>query len=138
MLFRSDNWATCDSFSPKIFKKYPDEVYDKIKFWITSSHTYRDFWAFSRAGKTLGALHLGYETAEPWPLTVRESDAPPSGARFEDLAEYYRVEKMTFLHRGDQHGCVHALLHRHHAVGVPWEHRHPPAGCWAFDAFRAA
>ncbi len=35
-----DNWATCDSFSPKIFKKYPDKVYDKIKFWITSSHTY--------------------------------------------------------------------------------------------------
>lgn len=35
-----DNWATCDSFKPKIFEKYPDEVYEKILIWIKSSHTY--------------------------------------------------------------------------------------------------
>ncbi|AMD85482.1 3-methyladenine DNA glycosylase AlkD [Capnocytophaga haemolytica] len=35
-----DNWATCDSFSPKIFKKYPTEVYVKIKQWLDSPHTY--------------------------------------------------------------------------------------------------
>ena len=35
-----DNWATCDSFSPSIFKKYPDTVYQKILTWIQSSHTY--------------------------------------------------------------------------------------------------
>ena len=35
-----DNWATCDIFSPKIFKKYPDEVYKKIKIWIKSDKTY--------------------------------------------------------------------------------------------------
>ena len=53
-------------------------------------------------GKALGTLHLGYEMAEPWPLTVRQSDAPPSGAGFEDVTEYYRVKKMTFVHRGDR------------------------------------
>lgn len=35
-----DNWATCDIFSPKIFKKYPDEVYNKIKIWVKSEKTY--------------------------------------------------------------------------------------------------
>lgn len=35
-----DNWATCDSFSPKIFKKYPLQVYTKIKKFIDSGKTY--------------------------------------------------------------------------------------------------
>lgn len=29
-----------------------------------------DFWAFSRAGRALSELHLGYERVEPWPLEV--------------------------------------------------------------------
>lgn len=35
-----DNWATCDCFSPKIFKKNHHLVYEKIKGWLTSPHTY--------------------------------------------------------------------------------------------------
>ena len=35
-----DNWATCDSFSPKIFKKHHEEIYKKILIWIKSKHTY--------------------------------------------------------------------------------------------------
>ena len=35
-----NNWETCDIFSPKIFKKYPDEVYNKIKIRIKSEETY--------------------------------------------------------------------------------------------------
>lgn len=35
-----DNWATCDTFSPKVFKKQPDEVYEKIKLWLKSERTY--------------------------------------------------------------------------------------------------
>lgn len=35
-----DNWATCDFFSPKIFKKHPEEVYDKVYQWIKSNKTY--------------------------------------------------------------------------------------------------
>lgn len=35
-----DNWATCDVFSPKIFKKYPQPVYCKIKEWIKRPETY--------------------------------------------------------------------------------------------------
>ncbi|MDO5558036.1 MAG: DNA alkylation repair protein [Oscillospiraceae bacterium] len=35
-----DNWATCDSLSPKIFKKHTEELYEKIKIWIKSDKTY--------------------------------------------------------------------------------------------------
>lgn len=35
-----DNWATCDSFMPKIFRKNPDKLMPKIKKWLTSEHTY--------------------------------------------------------------------------------------------------
>lgn len=35
-----DNWATCDLLSPKLFKKYPAETFEKIKEWLCSEHTY--------------------------------------------------------------------------------------------------
>lgn len=35
-----DNWATCDSFSPKVFRKHPQEVYEKAKKFMKSEHTY--------------------------------------------------------------------------------------------------
>jgi len=35
-----DNWATCDSFFPKVFKKYPDILEKKAKEWINSNKTY--------------------------------------------------------------------------------------------------
>lgn len=49
-----------------------------------------DFWAFSKAGRKLGELHLNYETVEPYPLTEeRESlDLDPT--------VFYRVQKMAF------------------------------------------
>lgn len=35
-----DNWQTCDVFSPKILKKYPKEVYEKIQEWLNLNHLY--------------------------------------------------------------------------------------------------
>lgn len=35
-----DNWATCDSFSPKIFKKHPAQVYEKAKEFVGSGEVY--------------------------------------------------------------------------------------------------
>ena len=35
-----DNWATCDQFTPAVFKKHPDELLQAVRRWITSSHTY--------------------------------------------------------------------------------------------------
>lgn len=35
-----DNWATCDSFAPKCFKKHTGELLTKIKEWLSSDSTY--------------------------------------------------------------------------------------------------
>ncbi len=35
-----DNWATCDSFLPPVFKKHPDTVYPRILHWLHSPHCY--------------------------------------------------------------------------------------------------
>lgn len=36
----ADNWAITDVISPKLFKKYPDIVYEKIKIWVHSEYEY--------------------------------------------------------------------------------------------------
>lgn len=35
-----DNWATCDIFSPKIFKKHLQALLPHIRKWLTAKHTY--------------------------------------------------------------------------------------------------
>lgn len=35
-----DNWATCDMFLPKVFKKNKDKILPYAKKWIKSEHTY--------------------------------------------------------------------------------------------------
>ena len=39
-LVYADNWAVTDIISPKLFKKYPDKVYNKIKEWLSSNNEY--------------------------------------------------------------------------------------------------
>ena len=35
-----DNWAVCDTMSPKIFKKQKDNLLSRIKIWCASNETY--------------------------------------------------------------------------------------------------
>ena len=35
-----DNWATCDSFSPKVFKKHRPELLEHIRRWLVSEWPY--------------------------------------------------------------------------------------------------
>lgn len=35
-----DNWATCDSLRPKVFKKHLPELLEQVKIWIASNDTY--------------------------------------------------------------------------------------------------
>ena len=37
----ADNWVVTDIISPKIFKKYPDIVYERILSWINSHDVYK-------------------------------------------------------------------------------------------------
>ncbi|MGE3635399.1 MAG: DEAD/DEAH box helicase [Sandaracinaceae bacterium] len=48
-----------------------------------------DFWAFSRAGRALADLHVGYEHAPEYPAELEERGSKQD-------AERYRVEKMNF------------------------------------------
>nr|WP_221238559.1 type ISP restriction/modification enzyme [Roseospira visakhapatnamensis] len=62
--------------------------------------TAADFWTFSRAGRALGDLHVGYETVEPWPITYKQGD--PRTWVVQDPEAFYRVTKMTFGGKGRQ------------------------------------
>ena len=35
-----ENWAVCDCFSPKAFRKHEAEVFARCKVWLASEHTY--------------------------------------------------------------------------------------------------
>jgi len=35
-----DNWAVCDCFSPKVFKKNLPDLFARCKVWLQSEHTY--------------------------------------------------------------------------------------------------
>lgn len=35
-----DNWSVCDTFSPKVFKKNLDKLYERILVWLKSDETY--------------------------------------------------------------------------------------------------
>ena len=52
-----DNWETCDLFSPPVFKKHPDAVYERILVWLKSKHCYTVRYA-------IGLLLSNYLDAE--------------------------------------------------------------------------
>ena len=35
-----DNWATCDSMTPKVFARHKKELLERIDIWLKSEHTY--------------------------------------------------------------------------------------------------
>lgn len=65
-----------------------------------------DFWLFSKAGRKLGDLHVNYESAEMYPVTVAEGDLRL--AHIADPVSYYRVEQMRY---GGKRGSDKTVLH---------------------------
>ncbi len=57
-----DNWATCDSFSPKVFKKHKNELLPYIDRWLNSNFTY----AVRFGIKTLMNLYLDEDFNEEY------------------------------------------------------------------------
>jgi predicted helicase len=57
-----------------------------------------DFTRFVEAGRKLGDLHVGYESVEPFPATVKQGDL--ALAVITDAEKYFRVEKMRFGKKG--------------------------------------
>ncbi len=59
-----------------------------------------DFWAFSRAGRELGNLHVNYETVEPYPVTIKQGDLRL--ANIKNSEAFYRVTKWAFGKSGKE------------------------------------
>ena len=60
--------------------------------------TVEDFRAFRDAGRRLGDLHVNYESAEPYPVTIKQGDLRL--ATIDDPTSFFRVTKMKFGGRG--------------------------------------
>jgi len=53
-----------------------------------------DFWAFSRAGRELGDLHVNYEAVDPYPVTIKQGDLRLADSK--NPQAFYRVTKWAF------------------------------------------
>ncbi len=78
--------------SPDYRERYADNLSKELPR-IPRVKTAADFWAFSRAGRALAALHVDYETVEKYPLTIE--------AKGKLTDADYRVEKMKFAKKKD-------------------------------------
>lgn len=74
--------------SPDYRARYADNLAKELPR-IPRVKTAADFWAFSQAGRDLAALHLNYETIDPYPLHIEGG-----GLLLTDAD--YRVEKMRY------------------------------------------
>ena len=73
-------------------ERYADNLSKELPR-IPRVRTAKDFWHFSKAGRTLADLHLNYETVERYPLTI------DSKGKLTDAD--YRVEQMKFAKKKD-------------------------------------
>ena len=73
--------------------KYADNLSKELPR-IPRVKTAADFWAFSRAGRELGDLHVNYETVEPYPVTIKQGDLRL--AAIKNPETFYRVTKWAF------------------------------------------
>jgi predicted helicase len=79
-----------------------------------------DFWALVEAGRALGELHVNYESAEPYHVTIKEGDLRL--ANIADPISYFRVEKMKFAgKRGEVDKSTVIYNPRITITGVPLE-----------------
>lgn len=69
--------------SPEYREKYEDD----LKKMLPRIPFAPDFWAFSKAGRELGQLHVGYEKLEPWPLTIQKH-------KLVEGDDFYHVKQM--------------------------------------------
>lgn len=101
--------------SPDYRERYADNLAKELPR-IPRVKTAADFWAFSKkAGRDLAALHLNYETVEPYPLHIEGG-----GLLLRDAD--YRVEKMRYGKAGKDKDLT--TLHYNHKItltGIPLE-----------------
>ncbi len=75
-----DNWAVCDIFSPKVFKKHRSELLERIKVWTISDHPWK-----TRFGMEMLMTHFLDNDFAPEYLEI------PAAVR----SDHYYVNMMT-------------------------------------------
>ncbi len=70
-----------------------------------------DFWAFSKAGRALGDLHVNYENVEPYPVVIKQRDLRL--ADIPDPQAFYRVTKMKYARHGREKDKTTVIYNPH-------------------------
>ena len=83
--------------SPEYRERYADNLGKELPH-IPRVVSPADFWAFSRSGRQLGELHVGYERVAEFPATIEGPSRPKP--------EQLRVEKMKFG-KGKDKSVIH-------------------------------
>ncbi len=79
--------------SPTYRESYADNLSKELPR-IPAVKGVESFRAFVEAGRKLGDLHVGYESVEPYPVTIVQGDARL--ANIPNPEVFYRVEQMKF------------------------------------------
>lgn len=79
--------------SPDYRERFADNLAKELPR-IPMVRRVEDFRAFAEAGRELGDLHVDFDAAEPYPVTIMQGDLRL--ASIADPARFYRVEKMRF------------------------------------------
>jgi len=113
---------TKDAIFHYVYAVLHDPVY-RVKYELNLKREfpripfYKDFWRWADWGERLMALHIGYESVEPWPLT--RADAK------DEKAARASVSPKTILKADKGHGII-VLDSETQLAGVPasaWEYR---------------
>jgi len=102
--------------SPDYRERYADNLSKELPR-IPCVKSAADFWAFSKAGRALADLHMGYETVAPYPVQIE------SGGKHLTDADY-RVEKMRYGKQGKDKDKDLTTLHYNDLItvtGIPLE-----------------
>ena len=88
-------------------RKYADNL-NREKPRIPTLGKIEDFWAFSKAGKELGDMHVDYEQAPMYDVSFLKGSLNFEG-NAESRQAYFRVEKMRFARGKDEadKGTIH-------------------------------
>ena len=80
--------------------EYREKYAADLKKMLPRIPLVKGFWEYSRAGRALAEIHLGYESVEPYPLD--EVVSSPAPEDLEERFEFYRVQKLQFGPKKDK------------------------------------
>lgn len=100
--------------SPDYRERYADNLAKELPR-IPCVKTAADFWAYSKAGKKLSALHLDYESVPCYPVEYEGGTLLLAGLNDAD----FRVAQMKFASKADKSRVVYN--HKITMIGIPLE-----------------